>query len=142
MPDLLDVNVWFSLSSKDHIHHDTALKYWEEAASEHLIFCRSTVLGLLRVCAQHSSPGGKTNDVHQAWAIYEGWRRHPGVFLAPDPLDMESCLTRWLHEGVDIHKTWTDAYLASFAVSASLRLVSFDRDFRRFPGLEFLCLQP
>jgi predicted nucleic acid-binding protein len=30
---------------------------------------------------------------------------------------------------------WTDAYLAAFALSAGLRMVSFDSDFGRFAGL-------
>ena len=37
---------------------------------------------------------------------------------------------------------WTDAYLAAFAQSAGLRLVSFDRGFGRFLGLEKLVLAP
>jgi predicted nucleic acid-binding protein len=35
---------------------------------------------------------------------------------------------------------WTDAYLAAFARSAGLRLVTFDRGFARFSGLEVLLL--
>ncbi len=38
-------------------------------------------------------------------------------------------------------KLWTDAYLAAFAVSGGLRMVSCDGVFHRFPGLEFLNLQ-
>ena len=40
------------------------------------------------------------------------------------------------------HHLWTDAYLASFAIACGCRLVSFDADFVRFPGLNFLHLQP
>jgi predicted nucleic acid-binding protein len=35
---------------------------------------------------------------------------------------------------------WTDAYLAAFAAASGCRLVAFDSDFRRYPGLEFLQL--
>jgi predicted nucleic acid-binding protein len=37
---------------------------------------------------------------------------------------------------------WTDAYLAAFAITSGSRLVSFDADFARFPGLHFLHLKP
>jgi predicted nucleic acid-binding protein len=36
---------------------------------------------------------------------------------------------------------WTDAYLASFASVACLKLVSFDRGFSKFRGLDFLLLE-
>jgi predicted nucleic acid-binding protein len=34
----------------------------------------------------------------------------------------------------------TDAYLAAFAESAGLRMVTFDKDFERFDGLDCLRL--
>ena len=37
---------------------------------------------------------------------------------------------------------WTDAYLAAFAKCAELRLVTFDKGFTRFPGLDALILAP
>lgn len=37
-------------------------------------------------------------------------------------------------------KMWPEAYLVTFASATNLRLVSFDRDFARFPGLNWLHL--
>jgi Tol biopolymer transport system component len=37
---------------------------------------------------------------------------------------------------------WTDAYLAAFASASDCRLVAFDGDFQRYPGVEFLHLRP
>lgn len=37
---------------------------------------------------------------------------------------------------------WTDAYLAAFAAAGGHRLVAFDADFSRYPGLAFLHLRP
>ena len=37
---------------------------------------------------------------------------------------------------------WPDAYLAALAQTANLRLVSFDADFARFTGLQWLHLTP
>ena len=39
-------------------------------------------------------------------------------------------------------KNSTDAYLAAFALSAGLRLVTFDQGFALFPGLDLLLLKP
>ena len=38
------------------------------------------------------------------------------------------------------HHLWTNAYLAAFAMVGNCRLVSFDADFKRFDGLDFLHL--
>ena len=37
-------------------------------------------------------------------------------------------------------RMWSDAYLAAFAVTGDLRMVTFDRDFNRFTGLNCLRL--
>lgn len=39
-------------------------------------------------------------------------------------------------------KVWMDAYLAAFAITGNLRLVTFDKDFRKFTsqGLDLLLL--
>ena len=38
-------------------------------------------------------------------------------------------------------RLWADAYLAAFAMVGTFRLVTFDRDFTRFSGLELLHLK-
>lgn len=35
---------------------------------------------------------------------------------------------------------WTDAYLAAFGICAGMRLVTFDRGFSKFAGLDVLIL--
>ncbi len=36
------------------------------------------------------------------------------------------------------NRIWTDAYLAAFTLAGKSQLVSFDGDFKRFAGLDFL----
>jgi predicted nucleic acid-binding protein len=38
--------------------------------------------------------------------------------------------------------TWTDAYLAAFAMDADFRLITFDRGMGRWPGLALELLTP
>ena len=80
-------------------------------------------------------------SVKDAWQVYKQWREHAGINLAPEPAGIDSCLNKWVDDGVVIHRSWTDAYLAAFAVTASHRLVTFDKGFGRFPELELLCLE-
>lgn len=49
-------------------------------------------------------------------------------------------LDRFCNAGQTSPNLWTDAYLAAFAKSGGLRLVSFDRGFTRFSGLALLVL--
>ena len=38
--------------------------------------------------------------------------------------------------------TWTDAWIAAFAVQAGLQLVTFDKGMRRWPDLQVGLLEP
>ena len=39
-------------------------------------------------------------------------------------------------------KVWMDAYLAAFAIAGGHQLVTIDRDFQQFPGLDCVVLTP
>ena len=45
--DLQDLNVWLALASPTHQHHSSAVQYWEEQASQQVLFCTVTALGLV-----------------------------------------------------------------------------------------------
>jgi predicted nucleic acid-binding protein len=47
--DLPDVNVWLSLTVKEHAHHLAAQQYWHETAADRVMFNRVTMLGLVRL---------------------------------------------------------------------------------------------
>jgi uncharacterized protein len=84
--DLPDINVWLALVQPDHIHHAAAQAYWretmlrlmQEAAGESiaqqlekLYFCRTTMLGLIRVLCQSERAKGRQVEMHQAMAAYQ-----------------------------------------------------------------------
>ncbi len=60
--------------------------------------------------------------------------------MLPDPEGVDELLAQWVRDGIVTPRLWTDAYLAAFAVAGNLRLVTFDKDFERFPGLNLLRL--
>ena len=78
--------------------------------------------------------------MREAWRRYQSWREDQAVVLMEEPRGVEAHLDDLVERGLVVRKTWTDAYLAAFAISAELRLVSFDSDFERFPGLDLLRL--
>jgi len=139
--DLLDVNVWLALSLPDHPHHSRAHRYWFEEAASEQAFCRVTALAFVRLCAQPRVMADAPLSVAEAWQAYRAWRDLPEVFLAHEPQGCEARLETWAVEGHFPARLWTDAYLAAFALAGGFRLVTFDRDFARFPDLELLHLR-
>ncbi|MGQ0510099.1 MAG: TA system VapC family ribonuclease toxin [Betaproteobacteria bacterium] len=140
--DLPDLNVWIALSVDNHVHHDRARRYWREEGAQvpKICFCRQTVLGFLRLLTQPKLMGAATCSPAQAAARYEALRALPEVALAPEPAGCEAAFLGYARTPGFPARLWSDAYLAAFARSAHLRLVTFDADFARFEGLACLRL--
>ncbi|APD10494.1 MULTISPECIES: TA system VapC family ribonuclease toxin [Thermus] len=136
--EIPDLNVWFALLVPEHPFHSQALRYWEEAEDPALV--RVTALGLLRLLTNPTAMDGKPLTVAEAWRVYRELRVASGVPLREEPPELEKVLEGFL-SGVT-PRLWTDAYLAAFALAGGYRLVSFDRDFLRFPGVPLKLLVP
>jgi uncharacterized protein len=139
--DLPDVNVWLALSVSHHPHHAQAVAYWSAEAAPEVGFCRVTMLGLLRLLTQPRVMGASAMSPPAALAVLQQWQRLPEVSLRADPAMLDTALSRLLQYDLPA-RLLTDAYLAAFARSGGMRLVTFDMDFRRFPGLDLLLLSP
>jgi toxin-antitoxin system PIN domain toxin len=138
--DLLDVNVWVALSILEHPHHEQAMTYWETQAASKVVFCRATALGFVRVCSGKNAVGGRPLPLSESWRHYQNWRKDERILLLEDPSGVEMVLSGFFENLALTNRLWTDAYLAAFAVAGDLRLVTFDKDFERFPGLTLLRL--
>ena len=140
--DLPDLNVWLALTCEDHQHHRRARRYWESEGAPRLAFCRVTMLGLLRLATNAKVMQNRPFTPAEAWKIYRDFIALPEVSFLGEATDIEAQFAAY-SEAADFPATrWTDAYLAAFAQGTGCRLVSFDADFHRFPGLDFLHLQP
>lgn len=141
MNDLPDINVWLALIDKRHVHHAAASRYWADATVQSRAFCRITANGFLRLCTQAKALPNPLSP-HEAWITYRQFLSLPIIHWLPEPPGLDdrfcalSCAPGFLHH------LWTDAYLAAFAMVGNCRLVSFDGDFKRFTGLNFLHLTP
>ena len=129
--DLPDLNVWLALACPDHCHHRQALRYWEQQAGEQVLFCTVTALGLVRLVCQPKLMGAAVKTAGEASALLEAFCMQPGVSMAMAEQGGWDVFHQLLR---------TDAYLAAVAMANGWRLVSFDRDFERFEGLERLAL--
>ncbi len=142
MRDLLHASVWLPLSVPDHVHYARARRYWDDQAPSSVAFCRVTALALLRHLTNPRILGEVTLDGGAAWRALQAWLALPEITFLGEPAGLNELLGQWAGKFDLRGGKWTDAYLAAFAVASGCRLVAFDGDFRRFPGLEFLHLRP
>ena len=140
--DLLDANVWLALAAEAHAHHRRAEAYWKNEAAPVAAFCRVTQLAFLRHLTNRTIMGEQVLTPSSAWNKRGEFLALPEVRFLTEPLGLDEQLGKWCHVGRTSPNLWTDAYLASFAKCAGLRLVTFDGGFAMFAGLELLLLKP
>jgi len=140
MRDLLDASVWLPLCAPEHVHYLRARRYWDEESASELAFCRVTALALLRHLTNARILGNAALDGGAAWRALETWLALPQIILLAEPPGLDELLAQWAGK-LDLRTgRWTDAYIAAFAAASGCRLVAFDDDFHRYPGIEFLHL--
>jgi uncharacterized protein len=135
--DLPDINVWLALAVEEHPHHRVAKAYWDEIQASalkerNLWFCRTTMLGFVRLMAQPKVMGEGVLSLAQAVVVYQNFRAIPGIGLLVDAESTDQVFTRFISDQALAHRFCTDAYLAALSESTGARLVTFDSDFQRF----------
>jgi uncharacterized protein len=141
--DLPDINVWLALAVQEHPHHAAARRYWDETlldmhstpnvAPQKIYFCRTTMLGLVRLLCQPKVVGKGALTLPAAWGVYQGFRALGTIDLLAEPAQCDTQIQALLTAQAALPaRLWTDAYLAALAQSSGARLVTFDRDFERF----------
>ena len=141
MIDLLDANVWVSLSAPDHLHHERARRFWDSEAADRVAFCRVTSLALLRLLTNSHVMRHGVQTSAQAWDVYSQLLALPETVFMREAAGVQErlgklCAVQELRDG-----KWTDAYLAAFAIEGNLRLVTFDRGFGVYRDLPLLLLE-
>ena len=137
---LTDVNVWLALAADRHVHHAVAAAWFESLAEQEAAFCRVTQMGFLRLLTNRAVMGEDVLGAVGAWRCYKLLRRDWRVTFAPEPPGLEE---NWIglmtpYAGA----SWTDAYLAAFAMGHGYCLASFDAGFRRWKDLRLHLLRP
>ena len=97
------------------------------------------MLGLVRLPSQPKVMGEQALPLMQAIAAYHQFAALPQVGLQAEPADCGDQLQQFLSTDTPA-RLLADAYLAAFAVSARMRMMTFDKDFKPFQGLDFLRL--
>jgi len=126
-----DVNVWLALSHGRHVHHLVASDWFQSLpADTRFCFCRFTQLGLLRLLTAEAVMGDEVMNQPEAWAVYDAWQSDDRIRMLEEPPELERRFRVRARSKLAAPKTWADAYLAAFAETSQVTLVTFDRAFR------------
>lgn len=141
MPSLCDVNFLLPLVYRHHTHHHIA-REWLEAHSEsrQLVVCRVSQLALLRLLCNRAVMKSDVQTLIGAWGTYDALRQDDRFTFASEPDGVDAILRQFTTLDLPALQLWQDAYLASFAVASGVQLVTFDRAFRQFKGLDLMLL--
>ena len=144
---LVDTNVWLAAIFTTHPLHQVARDALQQATSaEPAVFCRATQLSFLRLSSTptllkaYGAEGLTNRDALVALNALLALRQ---VSVREEP---RGTLALW--HGLSAlnsasPKVCMDAYLAAFAISGGLRMLTLDQDFRNFVprGLDLALLQ-
>jgi toxin-antitoxin system PIN domain toxin len=128
---LADSNIWL------------ALDWLSNREPQQALFCRCTQQSFLRllttraVLAPYRIPP-LTNKA--AWSVCEGLRADGRIAWVEEPSGLEALWKNFAGGPKASPKLWMDAYLAAFAKAGGHQLVTTDKAFRQFKGLDCLVL--
>lgn len=97
--------------------------------------------GFLRLLTQAAVMGEAVHTPEEAWDMYAAYLSSGRVVFLPEPVTTEAQMRSFTTQPGFRVRDWTDAYLASFAVTAGCRMVSFDSGFKQYETLDFLPLK-
>jgi len=133
---IVDVNVLVYAVNASDRHHGAAHRWLTKALGgmESVGFPVVSLLGFVRLI---TSPAivRKPVSVERATSYVKDWMAQPPARLvSAGPAHVE-LLCRLLDEAGTAGNLVTDAHIAALALEQAAAVVTFDNDFRRFPGL-------
>ena len=139
-PCLVDVNVWLALAIRKHTHHGRALTWFDAAAPNVAGWNRVIQLSFMRLLCNSAIMGDAALTAAGAWNVIAQTAEDERVVMVEEPASLEIVFPTLLRYPVPTSKLVSDAYLAAVAISAEVRLVTLDRGFRQYRGLDLLLL--
>ena len=75
-----------------------------------------------------------------AWSAYDGFLADERIAWTQEPADLEFAWKKLSAGMQPSPKLWTDACLAAFAITGGYQLLTTDKAFKQFKGLNLLIL--
>jgi toxin-antitoxin system PIN domain toxin len=143
MKYLCDSNVFLALAVGQHVHHSLVAKWFLELeVSDTAQFCRATQISFLRLLTQKIAPDYLPLKNAEAWEAHDRLMEDDVTGFEIEPAGVDMIWRQLSASQTPSPKVWMDAYLAAFAISGGMRLVTLDKDFRNYEpmGLDLLLL--
>jgi len=140
VPYLADVNVWLALAFEKHPHCQSAWEWFNEQGSQACRMCRMTQQGFLRLSTNPKAMATPLTHL-QAWEACERFLSDDRIEYSQEPPDLSSQWKRYSQNATFSPKIWNDDYLAAFAQSANMTMLTFDRGFKVYEDLEVRLLK-
>jgi len=143
MKYLCDSNLFLALAVEQHVHHRRAATWFGALnAADTALFCRSTRISFLRLLTQKIAADFVPLTNREAWAVLDELMDDDATGFEAEPQGLDLVWRQVADVTTSSPKLWMDAYLAAFAITGGLRMVTLDKDFRNFEshGLDLLLL--
>ena len=143
MKFLCDSNVFLALSVEQHVHHSLAATWFGAlTAADTAFFCRATRISFLRLLTQKIAADFVPLSNREAWTALDQLMADDATGFEAEPHGLDLAWRQLADGDASSPKLWMDAYLAAFAITGGLRMVTLDKDFRNFEslGLDLLLL--
>jgi len=140
MRALCDVNALLALVYAGHEHHRPVVKWLDAMPDDSVLICRTSQAGLLRLLTIRSLMQDDVCTMAAAWRVYDQLLADSRFRFCSEPEGVTDLWRALCPPHMVAPKKWTDAYLAAFAIATGTRLVTLDRGFHEFRGLEVLVL--
>jgi uncharacterized protein len=135
---VVDANVLLYAVNTDAAHHDRARRWLDDAlgGAEAVGFSWVALLAFLRLSTR---PGlfPQPLSIEEASAVIEHWLAQPAARVLQPPAAHLATLSGLLQRTGTGANLVNDAHLAALAVDHGAGIVSFNRDFARFPGVRW-----
>ncbi len=135
---LPDINVWLALTFSSHVHHAIAKAWFDQLATDDTcFFCRLTQQGFLRLSTNAKVFGSDAVSLEVAWQLSDAYVNDPRVRNADEPAGLEPHWRTLTQNRSFATNVWSDAYLAAFALTAGMQIITFDQGFSQFANLKW-----
>jgi toxin-antitoxin system PIN domain toxin len=142
MKRLSDVNILLALVSDRSRQHAVTKAWWERLPlTESLCICRHVQTSLLRLLCTDAVMGAEAMTLPRAWSVYAQLLASGRFFFTLEPPRVDATWADLCRPFGRSPKVVMDAYLAAFAVAGEYRLVTLDKAFGQFKGLDWECPQ-
>lgn len=129
---LPDVNILVALTTRSHVHHALAKRWFYASPELPWSVCAFTEAGFLR---NATAPRPGQIGMGEASEVLKALRQHPGYAYLPVDADWQTLCSPFFARLYGT-KQVTDAYLLGLAVRHGLVLVTMDRALLHLAGTE------